>query len=79
MMNLVVAENVTLTIDYNTLWYLNNVECMEIEDMAEKAKRLQEEAEWEAWASEWLADPANQDDPNYSDIFKDLYGFRPRW
>lgn len=26
----------------------------------------------------WLADPANKTDPNYSDIFKDAYGYRPR-
>lgn len=26
----------------------------------------------------WLADPANKADPNYSDIFKDAYGHRPR-
>ncbi|MBQ5475982.1 MAG: hypothetical protein IIT65_15220 [Lachnospiraceae bacterium] len=26
----------------------------------------------------WLADPANKSDPNYSDIFKDAYGYRPR-
>lgn len=26
----------------------------------------------------WLADPANKADPNYSDIFKDAYGYRPR-
>lgn len=44
-------------------------------------KYEQEHAEeiraWEDWAEEWLADPANYDDENYSDIYKDLYGFRP--
>lgn len=25
----------------------------------------------------WLADPANYGDEEYSDIFKDVYGFRP--
>ena len=29
--------------------------------------------------ADWLANPENFDDENYSDIFKDLYGFRPRW
>ncbi len=24
----------------------------------------------------WLNDPANADDPEYSDVFKDVYGFR---
>lgn len=27
---------------------------------------------------QWLADPSNRDDEEYSDIFKDVYGFRPR-
>lgn len=27
----------------------------------------------------WLADPANADSPEYSDIFKDVHGFRPRF
>lgn len=27
---------------------------------------------------EWLADPANRSSENYSDIFKDVYGVRPR-
>lgn len=28
---------------------------------------------------EWLADPANKDSELYSDIYKDVYGVRPRW
>ena len=28
---------------------------------------------------EWLADPANRDSEIYSDIYKDVYGVRPRW
>lgn len=28
---------------------------------------------------EWLADPSNVDDEEYSDIYKDVYGFRPRY
>lgn len=28
---------------------------------------------------EWLADPANKDSEIYSDIYKDVYGVRPRW
>ena len=27
----------------------------------------------------WLNNPANADDPEYSDVFKDVYGFRPRF
>lgn len=43
-----------------------------------------EEEQWrnsEAYAEavEWLADPANRNDESYSDIYKDVYGHRPRW
>lgn len=27
----------------------------------------------------WLDDPANWDDPEFSDIYKDVYGYRPRF
>lgn len=37
------------------------------------------QAEWEEWASAWLADPANRGSENYSDIYKEMYGVRPRW
>ena len=33
------------------------------------------EAYWKAL--EWLSDPANKSDINYSDIYKDVYGVRP--
>lgn len=49
---------------------------------AEYAEAIQRELAWEARRSEtvaWLADPANWDDPNFSDIYKDVYGFRPRY
>lgn len=32
----------------------------------------------EAALSAWLRDPANWGDPLYSDIYKDVYGVRPR-
>lgn len=44
-----------------------------------------QEAEEEAAADllreqrEWLADPKNRDSEIYSDIYKDVYGVRPRW
>lgn len=28
---------------------------------------------------EYLSNPANYSDPEYSDIYKDVYGVRPRW
>ena len=38
-----------------------------------------EERQWEEDTAAWLADPANRDSEIYSDVFKDLYGFRPRF
>ena len=37
------------------------------------------EAENEARILAWLADPANRYSEEYSDIYKDVYGVRPRW
>ena len=48
--------------------YLARLKAMEEED-----ERIRKENE------AWLADPANYNDINYSDIFKDTYGVRPRW
>lgn len=48
----------------------------EIEAMEEE--RMMEE-ELLAVNLEWLADPANRDSEIYSDIYKDVYGIRPRW
>ena len=33
----------------------------------------------EAELTAWLADPANRYSEEYSDIYKDVHGFRPRW
>ena len=37
-----------------------------------------EEREWEDETFRWLNDPVNHDHPDYSDIYKDFYGCRPR-
>ena len=37
------------------------------------------EAENEARILAWLADPVNRYSEEYSDIYKDIYGVRPRW
>ena len=59
-----IIEGVTLTATQTTIdRYL-----------AEKA-----EAENEARILAWLADPANRYSKEYSDIYKDVYGVRPRW
>ena len=37
------------------------------------------EAEVLAELTAWLADPANRYSEEYSDIYKDVHGVRPRW
>lgn len=64
MKTITIIEGVTLTATQSTIdAYL-----------AEKAS-----AENEARILAWLADPANEGDPLYSDIYKDVHGVRPRW
>ena len=64
MKTITIIEGVTLTATQSTIdRYL-----------AEKA-----EAENEARILAWLADPANRYSEEYSDIYKDVYGVRPRW
>ena len=48
-------------------------------EWAERVERELEEARREDEIRAWLHDPANWDDPNFSDIYKDVYGFRPRY
>lgn len=78
MKTIEISEHVTLTISEGTLHYLNFVECMEIEDWGERKRRQLEQEQWERETMAWLCDPRNRDDVNYSDIYKDLYGVRPR-
>lgn len=57
-------------------WLVDN-EGLSLVEAAERAS-----AEEKAWREEtlaWLNDPANQDSEIYSDIYKDYYGFRPRF
>lgn len=35
--------------------------------------------EWRSETIAWLATPEAKEDVNYSDIFKEVYGVRPRW
>lgn len=48
---------------------------LELETSEEQKARM----EWEREMILWLATPEAKEDVNYSDIFKDVYGFRPRW
>ena len=64
MKTITIIEGVKLTASQNTI---NRF-------LAEKR-----EAEVLAELTAWLADPANRYSEEYSDIYKDVYGFRPRW
>ena len=64
MKTIIIIEGVTLTATQSTIDAF----------LAEKR-----EAEVLAELTAWLADPANRYSEEYSDIFKDVYGFRPRW
>ena len=64
MKTIIIIEGVTLTATRSTI------------DRYLTEKR---EAEVLAELTAWLADPANRYSEEYSDIFKDVYGFRPRW
>lgn len=64
MKTITIIEGVTLTATQSTIdRYLAEVA----------------EAENEARILAWLADPANRYSEEYSDIYKDVYGVRPRW
>ena len=64
MKTITIIEGVTLTATQST------IDCY----LAEKR-----EAEVLAELTAWLADPANRYSEEYSDIYKDVYGVRPRW
>ena len=71
MKTITIIEGVTLTATQSTIdRYLAEV--------ARAEARRQEAAE-RAKLAAWLRDPANFADPLYSDIYKDVYGVRPRW
>jgi hypothetical protein len=71
MKTITIIEGITLTATQSTIdSYLAEVAEAE-------AKRLAFEEERKILR--WLADPANRVDPLYSDIYKDVHGFRPRW
>lgn len=46
-------------------------------EAAEAEKAMEDEILLQNLA--WLADSANKDSEVYSDIYKDVYGVRPRW
>ena len=64
MKTITIIEGVTLTATQSTIDAF----------LAEKR-----EAEVLAELTAWLADPANRYSEEYSDIYKDVYGVRPRW
>jgi len=71
MKTITIIEGVTLTATQSTIdAYLAEVAKAEAERLAFEEERK---------ILRWLADPANRADPLYSDIYKDVHGFRPRW
>ena len=64
MKTIAIAEGITLTATQSA-----------IDAFQREAREAQREHELIAW----LATPAARECPEYSDIFKDVYGFRPRW
>lgn len=64
MKTITIIEGVTLTATQSTIDTF----------LAEKR-----EAEVLAELTAWLADPTNRYSEEYSDIYKDVYGVRPRW
>lgn len=64
MKTITIIEGVTLTATQSTIDTF----------LAEKR-----EAEVLAELTAWLVDPANRYSEEYSDIYKDVYGVRPRW
>lgn len=71
MTTITIIEGITLTATQST------IDAYLIEKADAEAERLEREAEMKL--RRWLADPANRHDECYSDIYKDVYGFRPRW
>ena len=70
MKTITIIEGVTLTATQSTIdTYLAEVA---------RAEARKKAAEAEAELRAWLRDPANYADPLYSDIYKDVYGVRPR-
>ena len=71
MKTIAIAEGITLTASRSTIdRYFAEVAAAE----ARKAQQAEERK-----LREWLRNPANWDDPCYSDIYKDVHGVRPRW
>ena len=71
MQTITIIEGVTLTATQSTIdRYLAEVAKAEAERLA-----LEEERK----ILRWLVDPANRYSEEYSDIFKDVHGVRPRW
>lgn len=64
MKTITIAEGITLTASKSTI------------DAYEREMR---EAAWERETIAWLATPEAMECPDYSDIFKEVYGIRPRW
>lgn len=70
-MKTIIINGVSCTLSDRTIRAYER-ECAAIEAERKERELLREK-------ELWLADPANWDSEIYSDIHKDVYGFRPRW
>ena len=64
--------------DSAVLWY-RDVYDYALLEACERVRDEREELQWEQETFLWLQDPKNRDSEIYSDVFKDFYGFRPRF
>lgn len=64
MNTIIITEGVTLTATQSTI---------------DTFLREEREVARERSLIEWLATPEAQECPEYSDVYKDVYGVRPRW
>ena len=70
MTTITIAEGITLTATQSTI-DAYQAELAEIE-----AERREAEELHELWK---VLQTMDRNDPLYSDLYKDVYGFRPRW
>ena len=74
MMTITIIADVTLTASKATC----EAYLAEVREAEERARWIAEEREIDRKLREWLR-TASPEDPEYSDIYKEVYGVRPRW
>lgn len=70
MQTIIIAEGITLTATQST------IDAYEAELAAIEAERREAQQLYELWQ---VLQTMERSDPLYSDLYKDVYGVRPRW